>query len=124
MSSFASKLKMRCDISRIPNNPESLTDNQGMYEPNFQSLSTNIPCFMMYLRLAAGKLQVKEEGQDDKNEIICMLDTGVDVKTGDRIDCSTFYPYQFYVDSINPIVSGKTGIEHHLECIMSLEKKN
>ena len=78
----------------------------------------------MYLRLAAGKLVVEEVGQDSKNEIICMLDTGTNVKTGDRIDCASFYPYEFYVDSINPIVNARTGIEHHLECIMSLEKKN
>lgn len=124
MSSFSSKLKMRCSISRIPDNPESLTDDQGMYEPSFQSLYSDIPCFMMYLRLAAGKLQVKEEGQDDKNEIICMLDNNIAVKTGDRIDCLSFYPYEFYVDSVNPIVSGRTGVVHHFECIMSLEKKN
>lgn len=124
MSSFNSKLKMRCTISRLPTNPESQVDDEGMYNPVFTELYTDVHCFMMYLRLAGGKLLVKQTGQEDKNEIICLLDTGIDIKTGDRLDCLTFYPYMFYVDSVNPIVNAKTGIEHHLECIMSLEKKN
>lgn len=124
MSVFSSKLKMRCNISRLPDNPASLMDDEGMYNPSFQQLYTDIPCFMMYLRLAGGKLEVKDSGQDTRNEIICLLDNNVDIKAGDRLDCSSFYPYEFYVDSVNPIVSGRTGIIHHFECIMSLEKKN
>ena len=124
MSSFAKKLKLRCNIFRIPDNPEALMDDQGMYDPSFLPVSTNTPCFIMYLRLAAGKFQNKEDGQDSNNELICMLDTGTDVKDGDRIDCSSFYPYEFYVDSINPIVNARNGNEHHLECVLSLERKN
>ena len=115
---------MKCTISRLPDDVAIQLDDQGMYNPEFEELYTDIPCFIMYLRLAAGKFLVKESGQDSSNEIICLLDCDQDIKVGDRLDCETFYPNEFYVDSINPITNARNGIIHHFECIMSLEKKN
>ena len=124
MSNFTSKLRMKCTISRLPDDVATQLDDQGMYTPEFEELYIDVPCFMMYLRLAGGKLLIDEGGQDSKNEIICLIDCDQDIKTGDRLDCSTFYPNEFYVDSINPIVNARSGVVHHFECIMSLEKKN
>lgn len=117
-------LKMRCDISRLPVNPASQMDDQGMYNPDFSPIATNVKCYLQYFRLAGGKLLVSEAGQEPKNEIICFLQKGTDVKIGDRIDCSSFYPYTFYVDSVNPIINGRTGALSHFECIMGIERKN
>ena len=124
MSNFNSKLKMRCTISRLPSNPASQMDDEGMYNPSFIDTYTDVHCFLMYLRLAGGKLLVDEAGQEIKNETICLFDVGIDIKIGDRVYCSTFYPYEFFVGSVNPIVNARTGVTHHIECIMDLEKKN
>jgi len=61
---------------------------------------------------------------DPKNRLLLFLQKGTDIKTGDRVDCSTFYPNTFYVDSVNPIINGRTGQLSHFECIMDLERKN
>jgi hypothetical protein len=124
MNIFRNKLKMKCSISRLPENPTSLLDDGGMFVIDFEELYTDIKCYLQYLRLAGGKFLIDESGQEGKNEIVLFLSPNEDVLVGDRINCPTFYPYEFYVDSINPIINARTGINHHFECILSLERKN
>lgn len=124
MSKLINNLKMRCDISRLPDNPASRLDDQGMFAPDFATIATDVKCYLIYQRLAAGDLKIKEAGQDFTNRLLLFLQNDTDIKTGDRIDCSTFYPYTFYVNSVNPIINGRTGQLSHFECIMDLERKN
>jgi hypothetical protein len=122
MSLLINNLKMRCSVSRIPTSPEGDLDEYGMYKPEFSTVYTDVKCYFQYLRMAGGKLKFNESGQQPENVIIGLIDKGINLIEGDLIDCPDFYPRNFYVASINPIINGRTGILSHFEITVDLEK--
>lgn len=124
MSKLINNLKMRCDIYRIPTNPAVQMDEYGSYNPQFSISSSNVKSYFQYLRMASGKLPLDESGQHPDNIILGIIDKSADLKEGDRIYCSTFYPNNFYISSVNPIINGRTGNLSHYEVTCNIEETN
>jgi len=124
MSFLINHLKMRCNISRIPDNPAKEMDNYGSYVPEFTVIASDVKSYFQYLRMASGKLLLDEAGQQPEDVIIGFIDKNTEVKIGDLIYCSTFYPNNFYIGSVNPIINGRTGVLSHYEVTCNIEKSS
>jgi hypothetical protein len=123
MSFLINNLKMRCNILRI-SSPTANLDDEGMYNPTFIAVYTNIKCHLYYSDLTIGRIKVEDYGQDPMNRTIAILPKNTDIKDGDRIYCSDFYPYTFLVSAVNPVKNGLSGKLSHFECILDIENTN
>lgn len=117
-------LKMRCNILRLPDDKESYLDDYGSYNPDFQLLYSDVKCYFQFLRMASGKLLINQSGQQPEDTIIGFFQKDADVKIGDRIYCSNFYPNDFYIQAVNPIINGRTGSLSHFEITGNIERTN
>ncbi len=124
MSKLINSLKMRCDIYRIPDDHSSQIDEYGSYNPQFSLLYSSIKCYFQYLSATGDKLPLNESGQHPKNIILGLIDKTADLKEGDRIYCVSFYPINFFISSVNPIMNGRTGNLSHYEVTCEIEETN
>jgi hypothetical protein len=114
-------LNMTCVIERLSTTGAS-GDDYGSITPAWTSVSSSVKCHISSFEVQSGKYAMQDLAPRKDNAYLGFFKSSQSITIGDRVTCATFAPSILFVKSVNPIVNARTGIVHHIECLLAIEE--